>query len=330
MAELLVKDAEKWFRREDGEPFKVIDRLSFEAREGCVTVLIGPSGCGKSTLLNSVVGLETLDRGELLFIVEGQTRERPLIGYVFQSPRLLPWKTIGENISLALKGAGIGRTEWDSRVAHYLTLVGLEEYVNQFPLYLSGGQRQRVGLARALAVESDIVLMDEPFASVDELTARQLRQTTRRLCEQLHRTVLFVTHNLAEAAYMSDYIVTLTNQVRQSFGLAPLAVDDRLTRAAQIQADAMASLNVMDHTLPGAPLPTLAGRLQSVGYGYLWAGENIACNAPDAATVESLWLNSPPHRANILSPLPTSIGAAVAYSSQGEPYYCQVFGQANP
>ena len=212
MAELLVKDAEKWFRREDGEPFKVIDRLSFEAREGCVTVLIGPSGCGKSTLLNSVVGLETLDRGQLLFTVEGQTRERPLIGYVFQSPRLLPWKTIGENISLALKGAGIGRTEWDSRVAHYLKLVGLEEYVNQFPLYLSGGQRQRVGLARALAVESDIVLMDEPFASVDELTARQLRQTTRRLCEQLHRTVLFVTHNLAEAAYMSDYVVTLTNR----------------------------------------------------------------------------------------------------------------------
>src|SRR5882672_6186834 len=212
MAELLVKDAEKWFRRENGEPFKVIDRLSFEAREGCVTVLIGPSGCGKSTLLNSVVGLETLDRGELLFTVEGQTRERPLIGYVFQSPRLLPWKTIGENISLALKGAGIGRTEWDSRVSHYLKLVGLEEYVNQFPLYLSGGQRQRVGLARALAVESDIVLMDEPFASVDELTARQLRKTTRRLCEQLHRTVLFVTHNLAEAAYMSDYVVTLTNR----------------------------------------------------------------------------------------------------------------------
>jgi ABC-type nitrate/sulfonate/bicarbonate transport system ATPase subunit len=212
MAELLVKDAEKWFRREDGQPFKVIDRLSFHAREGSVTVLIGPSGCGKSTLLNSIVGLESLDRGELHFTVSGQNRERPLIGYVFQSPRLLPWKTIGENISLALKGAGVARSEWDLRVTHYLDLVGLEEYVNQFPLYLSGGQRQRAGLARALAVESDIVLMDEPFASVDELTARQLRQTTRRLCEQLHRTVLFVTHNLAEAAYMSDYVVTLTNR----------------------------------------------------------------------------------------------------------------------
>jgi len=212
VAELVVKDAEKWFRREDGQPFKVIDRLSFEARAGSVTVLIGPSGCGKSTLLNSIVGLEALDRGELRYSNNGQVQQRPLIGYVFQSPRLLPWKTIGENLCLALKGADVPYTQWKKRVEHYLQLVGLDEYINQYPLYLSGGQRQRVGLARALAVESDLVLMDEPFASVDELTARQLRQTTRRLCEQLHRTVLFVTHNLAEAAYMSDFVVTLTRR----------------------------------------------------------------------------------------------------------------------
>jgi NitT/TauT family transport system ATP-binding protein len=212
VAELVVKNAEKWFHREDGSPFKIIDRLSFEARAGCITVLIGPSGCGKSTLLNSIVGLERLDHGELLFLNNGENRSRPLIGYVFQSPRLLPWKTVGENIALALKGAGAPRDRWKTRVLHYLKLVGLEEYVNQFPLYLSGGQRQRVGLARALAVESDVVLMDEPFASVDELTARQLRVTTRSLCEQLRRTVLFVTHNLAEAAYMSDYVVTLTRR----------------------------------------------------------------------------------------------------------------------
>ena len=212
MAELVVQDIEKWFRREDGQPFKVIDRLSFQAKAGSVTVLIGPSGCGKSTLLNSIVGLERLDRGELKFVNNGKSQERPLIGYVFQSPRLLPWKTIGDNLRLALKGAGVAESESEKRVLHYLEMVGLDEYINQFPLYLSGGQRQRVGLARALAIESDLVLMDEPFASVDELTARQLRQTTRRLCEQLHRTVLFVTHNLAEAAYMSDYVVTLTRR----------------------------------------------------------------------------------------------------------------------
>ena len=221
MAELVVKDAEKWFRREDGSPFKVIDRLSFQARAGCVTVLIGPSGCGKSTLLNSIVGLEQLDHGDLFFVSNGKNQERPLIGYVFQSPRLLPWKTIGDNIALALKGAGVARSDSAARVKQYLKLVGLEEYINQFPLYLSGGQRQRVGLARALAVESDVVLMDEPFASVDELTARQLRETTRRLCAQLHRTVLFVTHNLAEAAYMSDYVVTLTRR--------PAALDEYVT-----------------------------------------------------------------------------------------------------
>ena len=212
MAELVVQDIEKWFRREDGQPFKVIDRLSFQAKEGSVTVLIGPSGCGKSTLLNSIVGLERLDRGDLKFVNNGKSQKRPLIGYVFQSPRLLPWKTIGDNLRLALKGARVAESESEKRVRHYLQLVGLDEYINQFPLYLSGGQRQRVGLARALAIESDLVLMDEPFASVDELTARQLRQTTRRLCEQLHRTVLFVTHNLAEAAYMSDYVVTLTRR----------------------------------------------------------------------------------------------------------------------
>ena len=221
MAELVVKNAEKWFRREDGSPFKVIDRLSFQARAGCVTVLIGPSGCGKSTLLNSIVGLEQLDHGDLFFVSNGKNQERPLIGYVFQSPRLLPWKTIGDNIALALKGAGVARSDSAARVKQYLKLVGLEVFINQFPVYLSGGQRQRVGLARALAVESDVVLMDEPFASVDELTARQLRETTRRLCEQLHRTVLFVTHNLAEAAYMSDYVVTLTRR--------PAALDEYVT-----------------------------------------------------------------------------------------------------
>ncbi|MBI2361198.1 MAG: ATP-binding cassette domain-containing protein [Deltaproteobacteria bacterium] len=213
MAQLLVKGAEKWFRREDGRPLKILDRLSFEAREGCVTVVVGPSGCGKSTLLNVIVGLEPLDRGELVFLNNArELPRRPLIGYVFQSPRLLPWKTVGENIALALKGAGVDQREREGRVHRYLELVGLKEFVNQYPLYLSGGQRQRAGLARALAIESDLVLMDEPFASVDELTARQLRQTTRHLCEQLHRTVLFVTHNLAEAAYMSDFVVALTER----------------------------------------------------------------------------------------------------------------------
>ncbi|MQA87644.1 MAG: ATP-binding cassette domain-containing protein [Streptosporangiales bacterium] len=192
---------------------KVLDRASFELREGSVTALIGPSGCGKTTLLNAIVGLERLDGGDLVFRNDdGQQQSRPLIGYVFQGPRLLPWKRVGDNIRLALQGANVPREEWETRVHKYLDLAGLSEFVDQYPLYLSGGQRQRVGLARALAIESGLVLMDEPFASVDELTARQLRETSRALCEQLHRTVLFVTHNLSEAAYMSDYVVVLSGR----------------------------------------------------------------------------------------------------------------------
>jgi NitT/TauT family transport system ATP-binding protein len=211
VASLVIRDVDKWFARQNGERFKVLDGLSFEAREGCVTVLVGPSGCGKSTLLNAIVGLERVDRGEMSFLqANTPLKGRPLIGYVFQSPRLLPWRTVGDNIRLALRGAGVHRDQWQERLERYLDMVGLKEYMTQYPLYLSGGQRQRIGLARALAIESDLVLMDEPFASVDELTARELRKTTRRLCEQLHRTVLFVTHNLFEAAYMSDFVVVLT------------------------------------------------------------------------------------------------------------------------
>ncbi len=164
MAELVVKDAEKWFRREDGQPFKVIDRLSFEARAGSVTVLIGPSGCGKSTLLNAIVGLEALDRGELRYSNNGQTAAAPIDRLRVSKPALVAvenhWR---EHCVWRSKAPTCRRLQWKKRVEHYLQLVGLDEYINQYPLYLSGGQRQRVGLARALAVESDLVLMDEPF-----------------------------------------------------------------------------------------------------------------------------------------------------------------------
>jgi uncharacterized protein YkwD len=122
-------------------------------------------------------------------------------------------------------------------------------------------------------------------------------------------------------------MVALTNQYRQANGLMPLTVNDRLTEAAQIEASAMAAFNDMDHTLPGAAQPTLTNRLDYVGFNFTWAGENIAFNFPDAPSVMTGWMISPPHRENILSPIPTTIGVAVAYNSQGQPYYCQVFGQ---
>jgi uncharacterized protein YkwD len=129
---------------------------------------------------------------------------------------------------------------------------------------------------------------------------------------------------------MAEEILDLTNQARQASGLEALVLDPRLTDAAQIQASAMAALDVLDHTLPSMPQPTLASRLQFVGYDYAWAAENIAFGASDAAAVVSLWMSSPPHATNILSPEATATGIGVAYDSTGAPYYSQVFGELQP
>jgi uncharacterized protein YkwD len=123
-------------------------------------------------------------------------------------------------------------------------------------------------------------------------------------------------------------LFALTNQARQAYGLPALVTDDRLTEAAQLEADAMAQFELMDHDLPGAPYPTFQSRLQYAGYNYLWAGENIAMGQPSAAAAVADWMASAGHRANMLSPYPTAIGVAVAYDSHGVPYYCQVFGEA--
>jgi uncharacterized protein YkwD len=125
---------------------------------------------------------------------------------------------------------------------------------------------------------------------------------------------------------IEQQIFALTNQARQANGFPALVIDPALTRAAQIQADAMAAFNDMDHSIPGEALPTFVARLSYVGYNYLWAAENIAFNAPDAPSVVTDWLNSPPHRADLLSPFPKATGVAVTYNTQGQPYYCQVFG----
>ena len=148
-------------------------------------------------------------------------QDRPLIGYVFQSPRLLPWKTVGDNIRLALQRAGVAADEWKSGSNIIWIWSALKNTSTNFRSIFPADNGSGLGW-RALWRSNPIwFLMDEPFASVDELTARQLRQTTRRLCEQLHRTVLFVTHNLAEAAYMSDFVVTLTRR--------PARLDDYVT-----------------------------------------------------------------------------------------------------
>jgi len=212
MAYVSVKGAVKFFPREDGTEMMILDRVSFETKEHGITCLLGPSGCGKSTLLNVVAGLERLDQGNVAVISNHRDsgKKPPQLGYVFQDPRLLNWKRVEDNLVFALKGMGVPRIEWQERMQKYLALAGLDEFRKQYPLYLSGGMRQRVGLARALAIEPEVLLMDEPYSKLDQLTARKLREDTLAICARLRQTALLVTHDVEEAAYMGDRIVILS------------------------------------------------------------------------------------------------------------------------
>ena len=211
MAYVHVENAVKYFPREDGSDMLVLDKVSFDTKEFGITCLLGPSGCGKSTLLNAISGLERLDQGKIEVIGNGNASARgaALLGYVFQDARLLNWKSVEQNLTFALRGMDIPQAEWPERLDKYLSLVGLAEFRRQFPLYLSGGMRQRVGLARGLVIEPEVLLMDEPFSKLDQLTARRLREETLRICARLKQTTVLVTHDVEEAAYLGDRIVIL-------------------------------------------------------------------------------------------------------------------------
>jgi ABC-type nitrate/sulfonate/bicarbonate transport system ATPase subunit len=230
MAYVQIEGAVKYFAREAGDDMLVLGKVSFDAKENGTTCLLGPSGCGKSTLLNVISGLEHLDQGRVRIVSQrSQGAEVPRIGYFFQDPRLLNWKRVQGNLVFALKGMKVSASEWEGRIDKYLRLVDLVEFRNQYPLYLSGGMRQRVGLARALVIEPEVLLMDEPYSKLDQLTARKLREDTLAICTGLKQTALLVTHDVEEAAYMGDRIVILSARPARVIEILenPLMASDR-------------------------------------------------------------------------------------------------------
>jgi ABC-type nitrate/sulfonate/bicarbonate transport system ATPase subunit len=193
--------------RKGAAPLPVLRDLSLTVTDRELVCLLGPSGCGKSTLLNILAGLDADYRGQVA--IDGPSGERARLAYLFQEPRLLPWLNAERNIEFALGSRGIPAGRWPDITRRYLALVGLEAFRGYYPHQLSGGMRQRVALARALAVEPDILLMDEPFSGLDEMTARKMRMDLLELWTSTRKTIVFVTHNAYEATYLGDRILIM-------------------------------------------------------------------------------------------------------------------------
>lgn len=201
-AHIVVENLGHAFPSPDGTPLQVLEAVSFEVSRGGLVSIVGPSGCGKSTLLNLIAGIEKPARGEI--------RTDGAVGFVFQRPRLLDWRTVRQNVELPLEETALSKQDRRRRVGEYLELVGLTGFEDYFPRQISGGMQQRVAIARALAIHPAILVMDEPFANLDAITAQRMREELVRIWQQTEKTVLFVTHDISEAAFLSQRVVIMT------------------------------------------------------------------------------------------------------------------------
>ena len=199
---------------------EAIAKLNFKVRKGEFVAVLGPSGCGKSSLLDVLSGLRAPSRGVVRIAgneLFTPTSIMPRVGYVFQSHRLLPWKTVQQNLEIAMSAASIEKAEWQDRIDNILAILQISDYKCSWPMRLSGGQRQRVSIARALLIDPAYILMDEPLSTLDEVTARSLRQELTTICQRTNATVVFVTHSIREAVFLADRVLILTRGPAEIF-----------------------------------------------------------------------------------------------------------------
>ena len=210
--EIAINNVSVVFKDNKGNDVKALDNVDFDIHKGEFISLLGPSGCGKTTLLRTIADLLEPTSGNVR--VSGMTpkeiRLMQKFGIVFQSPVLFEWRTVKKNIELPLEIMGYSKKDRSDRADEMLEMVGLTKFANHYPQQLSGGMQQRVGIARALAILPDILLMDEPFSALDEFTREKLNDDVLSIWRKTNKTVLFVTHNISESVYMSDRICVLS------------------------------------------------------------------------------------------------------------------------
>ncbi len=210
-ATIAIDDLSLTFDAADA-PVQALSHISLSIAPGEFVSLIGPSGCGKTTLLRVIADLEQPTSGRIAVngVSPRQARLQRAYGYVFQAPALYPWRTVGRNIALPLEIMGYARDERAARVRAGLDLVSLAGFEHKFPWQLSGGMQQRASIARALSFDPDLLLMDEPFGALDEIVRDKLNEQLLRLWDRTGKTVVFVTHSIPEAVYLSTRVVVMS------------------------------------------------------------------------------------------------------------------------
>ncbi|RWZ58049.1 ABC transporter ATP-binding protein [Halobacillus fulvus] len=208
-AKITIEQLTKVFYKK-GQSVTALEEVSLDIQEGEFVCLVGPSGCGKTTLLRILAGLEQLSTGD--FSIQQGEKKRPLQSMVFQEKGVIPWLTVEGNVAFGLKMRHLPKKTVQERTAYYLKKVGLEKFAHLYPKELSGGMKQRVSIARAFANDPEILLMDEPFAALDEQNKFILQEELLEIWAETKKTVLFITHSIDEALLLSDKIVLMSAQ----------------------------------------------------------------------------------------------------------------------
>ena len=223
---IVIDQVGKQYAGPDGSPVTALEDICLNIEEEEFVVLVGPSGCGKSTLLNMVGGLLAPSCGRIF--VEGLAEDRdPSVGMVFQEVGLFPWRTVVENIGFGLEESPLPPEQKQQRIERHIELVGLSGFENSYPHQLSGGMRQRAGIARTLAIQPDLLLMDEPFSALDAQTRTLMQEELLRIWEQHRLSTLYVTHNIQEAVYLADRVVVLSRRPGRINRIIPIDMPRR-------------------------------------------------------------------------------------------------------
>jgi NitT/TauT family transport system ATP-binding protein len=208
--QIVVDQVSHLYRPPNGRPVLALENISLEVRPQEFLALLGPSGCGKSTLLYLMGGFIPIETGRIIVDEKPVTKPGPDRGIVFQHFALFPWKTVRDNVLYGLEKARLPRAEREQKAKHFIDLVGLSGFEDSYPSQLSGGMKQRTALARTLAIDPDILLMDEPFGALDAQTRHLMQMELLNIWQSRPKTVIFVTHDVQEAVYLADRIAVMS------------------------------------------------------------------------------------------------------------------------